>query len=141
MASRVDFAVSVTAIFTHVTGEGQANTDSISSDIGKRLGASGSVSGPAYAGTVLSNINVTTATTLVAASSGTKMVYIRNRALTDAGVVSTATLTVLVDLEGIAVLNPGEAMILPGFGSANSAGIVKGTSSSGTLSVEVADID
>ena len=141
MANKVDFAVSVTPLFTHVRGEGQANTNSIASDIGKRLGGSGSVAAPAYAGTLLSNINVSTATSLVGASSGTKLVFIRHRGVNELGVSTASTLTVLIAGAAVAILNSGEAWFIPNLGAAAAAAAVTGTSSSGQISVEVADID
>lgn len=131
----------MSAIYTHSNAEGASDSDVIAADIGKVLAAKGSVTGPAFAGTVLSNINVSTATELVAASAGTKMVYVRHRGVDEAGDVTTAVLTILVDLEGACTLNPGEGQCFPGFGAANPTGALNGTSSSGQISVEVADID
>lgn len=141
MANRITFAVSATPIFTHAEGEG-LSTDVLATDIGTTLSASGTItaSNPnntlAYGGTVLSNINATTATTLVAANASTAGVWVKHRGVDDTGAVTTAVLTVLVGAQIVALLQPNEGLFLPRCPTA-----VTGTSSSGAISVQVADID
>lgn len=141
MANRIQFAVSATPIVTATPSEG-TEVDTIAGAIGKTLSASGTVlaSNPdntlAFAGDVLSNINVTTATSLVAANASTAGVWVKHRGVTDTGAATTAVLTVLVGAQVAALLQPNEGLFLPRCPTA-----VTGTSSSGTISVEVADID
>ena len=140
MANRIEIAMSLQAIYSHAAGEGLAQ-DVLAADIGRTLGGKDTITGPAYGGTVLSNINATSATTLVAASAGTSCVWIKHRGLDDTGAVSADVLTVLVAGTAVGKLNAGGCMILPQLGSANAAAAVTGTSSGSAISVEVADID
>lgn len=142
MASRIEYAVSVTPVYTHATGEGQAGVDSIAADINKRLSGNGTVTGATFGATSLSNVNAAAGgTELVAATSGAKMVFLRHRSVDGSGAATEATVDIAVGATDIARLNPGEAMCLPQFGVANTASALNGYASSGTVSVEVAIID
>ena len=130
MASRVDFAVSATPVHTHTTGEGQANTDSIAADVGKSLGGSGSVAhtwgstvgyssgSPTLVAAGTSYAVSATAVTLGVFTSA-QLVFIKHSGfLADGTTASTVDVKItmaetIADATTVAVLGPGEAIVLP----------------------------
>ena len=139
MASRIDFSVSATPVFSHTAGEGAA-ADVIARDVGKSLGGSGSVA--ATWGTTVGYGNVTagvadrvasgtsyavsgTAVTLGALPASTGFVFIKHSGfLWDASASDKLGLATLLDVKitmaatiadttTVCVLGPGAAIILP----------------------------
>ena len=141
MASRVEFAVSATPIYTHVSNDEGAESDVIQADVGKSLGGSGSVA--ATWGTVIGFDDgvKTHAIVATADSLGTftsvKFVYIKHSGFEE-NTLETATASTLSVMESgnqFAVLAPGDAIILP-FAVADTP-VLTGTSSSGDIAVEI----
>ena len=140
MASRVQYAVSATPIVTVAAGENQA-VDTISADVGKTLGGSGS-STVTWGSTVGygsgSPVYVTTATNYAvgqtATSLGTftsaKFIFVKHSGYlfsssSALGAATTAKLKVcmvatIAAATTVAILNAGEAIILP-YNEANTA--------------------
>jgi len=130
MASRVDFAVSATPVHTHTTGEGQANTDSIAADVGKSLGGSGSIAhtwgstvgyGSGNATLVAAGTNYAVGQTAVTLGTFTSanFVFIKHSGFLSNGTtvsnvdVKITMAATIADATTVAVLGPGEAIILP----------------------------
>lgn len=144
MASRVEFAISATPIYSHAAGEGLAS-DVMATDVGHTVGGNGSVtvtwgSTWGYAAGVPSYESsggyITTASSKFVFIKHTGYTYVSSAAL---GVVTAATLTLTIgdtslDESVLAVLSPGEAIILP-FAVAKTVSI--GTAAStGTIAIE-----
>ena len=132
MASNIKYAVSATPIYTMQDAEASSDVDVIAADIAKTVGGSGSStcgfantigfgsgapayaeSGASFSGTALSIGTFTT----------TKFVYIKHTgylwddastlgAATDQG-LKICTVATIADATTIAVLNPGDAIVLP----------------------------
>lgn len=140
MASRVEFAVSATPVYSHAAGEGSA-VDAIAADVGKSLGGSGSVtctwgSTIGYSSGDPVHVIASTATSLGTFTS-VKFVFIKHSGYTtDALTTSTtSTLSVMEGGNQFAVLGAGDAIILP-YAVADTP-VLTATSSSGNIAVEV----
>ena len=130
MASRIDFAVSATPVHTHTAGEGQASVDSIATDINKTLGGSGSVAhtwgstvGYAAGSATLVAAHDSYAVGQTALTLGTftdaQLVFIKHSGfLANGTTVSAVDVKItmaetVADATTVAVLSPGEAIVLP----------------------------
>lgn len=143
MASRVDFSVSATPVFTHTAGEGQADVDSIAADVGKSIGGSGSVTTTwgttegYLAGDPVHKI-VTTAVSLDTLTN-IKFLFIKHSgfeddAKTTANTASELHVMLASDTVKFACLAAGDSIILP-YATAESPDIRVKTST-GTIAVE-----
>ena len=129
MASRVDFAVSATPVYSHAAGEGAA-VDAIAADVGKSLGGSGSVAhtwgttvGYASGSPTLVAAGTNYAESQTALTLGTfttaNLIFIKHSGfLSDGTTVSTVDVKItmaetIADATTVAVLGPGEAIVLP----------------------------
>ncbi len=141
MASRVQFAVSCTPIYTIAAGNDNAATDVISKDVGKKLGSSGSVTTPGMAAVGWSAGTPTYVIASTGTSFGTttsiKFAYVRHTGFTSAALTTatTSTLTVIFGGVTVGVIGAGESMLFP-FQVATSP-VITLTSSSGNIAVEV----
>lgn len=140
MASRVDYAVSCTPIYSHSNAEG-ASVDVIASDVGKTLGAQGSIS-VTWGSTVGYSAGAptyvaATNTTSLGTFTNVKFVYIKHTGFSDTAQTTTtsAYLTVMVGGIVFARLAPGQAIVLPFYIATSPA--LSATSSSGTTQVEI----
>jgi len=144
MASRVEFAISATPIYSHAAGEGLAS-DVMATDVGHTVGGNGSVTvtwGTTSGYSAGSPVYESSGGYLTVASC--KFIYVKHTGYAyssssalGAAVATTLTLTIgdsSLDESVLAVLNPGEAIILP-FAVAKSFSIGT-TASSGTIAVE-----
>ena len=139
MASRVDYSVSMTPVFSHPAAEGEA-IDAVARDVGKTLGGSGSVE--CTWGTTVGYGNVTagvadrvasgtsydttdTAVTLGALPASTRFYFVKHSGflwdaaasdklgdatLLDVKITMAAT---IADATTVCVLGPGQAICLP----------------------------
>lgn len=134
MASRVEYAVSCTPIVTVAAGGEYPTTDLLASDVAKQLGGSGSVTvtwgttvgyaagAAAYVTTGTNYAAGQTALTLGTFTS-TKFVFIKHTGYlysspSALGAATTAKLKItmaatIADATTVAILNAGEAIILP----------------------------
>ncbi len=143
MASRVEFAVSATPIYTHSAGEG-TSVDTIASDVNKTLGGSGSQATTwgtteGYASGAAVYKSATTSVDSLDTLTSIVFLFIKHSGYTTSNLdVSTSAdskLTVsLGDTAVIAILSPGDAIVLP-YATATSPDI-KVKSDSGTIAVE-----
>jgi hypothetical protein len=139
MASRVEFAVSVTPIYTHVAGEGAA-ADVIATDVGKSVSGSGSVSvtwGSTTGYAAGSPIYVEGNGGTIGSTISGKILYIKNTGYTlvtgALGVITTADLLISIGSETNVLKVPaGAAIILP----LNASMLFTLSSSSGSIAVE-----
>ena len=130
MASRVDFSVSATPVFTHATGEGQADVDSIAADVGKSLGGSGSVAqtwdatvGYSAGSPTLvaagSNYAVGQTAVTLGTFTSANFIFIKHSGFLANGTTASAVdvkitmAATIADATTVAVLGPGEAIVLP----------------------------
>jgi hypothetical protein len=140
MASRVDYAVSATPIYSYTpAGEGAA-VDVIATDVGKSIGGSGNSTvtwgstggftggSPAYASTA-DTITCTSAKFIYLKHTG--YVYSSPSAL---GAVTTANLTVKAGGVTIAVLEAGGSIVLPLYTATTV--VLTFTASASTIAVE-----
>ena len=142
MASRVEFAVSATPIFSHAAGEGAA-ADAIAADVGRSLGGSGSVtttwgSTEGYGSGDPVHIIVTTAVSLDTLTNA-KFLFIKHSgfeddAKTTANTTSELHVMLASDTVKFACLAAGDAIILP-YATAESPDI-RVKASTGTIAVE-----
>ena len=144
MASRVDFAVSATPVYSHSAGEGAA-VDVIATDVGKSLGGSGSQAttwattegyGGSTAGTADYKSATTTASSLDTLTS-IVFLFIKHSGYTDSDLDTETTAKLTVSLGAstvVAILNAGDAIILP-YATATSPDI-RVKSASSTIAVE-----
>lgn len=156
MASRVNYAVSATPICTVAAGENMA-VDTLAADVAKGLGAGGSVAvtwgstvgygsgAPVY---VQSGANAAIGQTPITLGipASAKFIYIRHTgyifsSTSVLGAVSAALLTICVAnpiaaATTIAILNPGEAIILP-LNTATSAVLYAAATQANGVAVEV----
>jgi hypothetical protein len=140
MASRIEFAISATPIYSFAAGEGTA-TDAIAADVGRSLAGGASVavtwgSTVGWAAGVPTYIAATSATSLGTFTSH-KGIWIRHTGFSDAGLVTptTANLTVLVSATAFCQLPPGGAIFLPHV--AGFTPTLTATATGGTIQVEV----
>jgi len=133
MSSRVEYAVSATPIFSHSAGEGVA-ADVIAADVNKTLGGNGSVTctwGTTIGYTSGSPSYVTTATNYSVGATAAELetftsvnfviikhtgyLYSSSSALgaATAEKLKITMAATIADATTVAVLNPGEAIILP----------------------------
>jgi len=144
MASRVDFAVSATPVYSHAAGEGAA-VDVIARDVGKKLGGSGSLAtswgstegyGDSTAG-VADYKSATTSASSLDTLTSIVFLFIKHSGYTDSNLDTATTAKLTVSLGAstvVAILNAGDAIILP-YATATSPDIqVKSASS--TIAVE-----
>jgi len=147
MASRIEFAVSATPIFTHAAGEG-VTTDVIAADVRKTVGGNGSVAVTwgatgGYAAGIPSYIQVTDT---IGIAASTRFLYIKHTGFAYSsgsvlGAATTATLAIRIhnlyaaDPVAIAILPPGGVLVIP-FASAPGAGVFTFLASSGTIAIE-----
>jgi hypothetical protein len=142
MASRVEFAVSATPVYSHAAGEGTA-VDTIAADVGKSLGGSGSqattwgATEGYTAGDPVHKITTSTAASLNTLSN-IKFLFIKHSGFEDdAKATANTTSKVSVSLGATAVfaiLASGDAIVLP-FATATSPDVQVKTDS-GTVAVE-----
>ena len=140
MASRIEFAVSATPIFTHAAGEG-VTTDVIAADVGKTVGGKGSAT-VTWGGTGGYEAGVpsylSAAATIIGDSRA--FVFLKHTGYaysspTVLGAATNATVNVLANSVIIGKLAGGEAMIFPLRG-ANISLTISFTVSSGTVAIE-----
>ena len=130
MASRVDFSVSCNPIYTHAAGEG-TEVDTLASDVGKSLGGSGSIVATwgttvGYAGgspslaTAHDNYAVGQTALTLGTFTAHRFVFIKHSGfLADGTNVSDVDVKIvngssnIADVTTVAVLGPGEAIVLP----------------------------
>ena len=150
MASRVTYAVSCTPICAVAAGENLA-TETIAADVAKSLSGAGSVTctwgstiGYASGAAAYVSTGGTTGTgTTVGTLTSIKFLYIKHTgylyssgaATTDKVIVCCNSATVAAGIT-VAVLNPGEAILLP-FQTATSAVFYVAPSSTNAIAVEV----
>jgi hypothetical protein len=164
MASRVEYAVSITPI-REITATGDYDAhDVIANDIGKSLGGSASVSlgegadhttvgyGTATKGVVVYKEAIDSAYTVLGAdATAYKTIFIKHTgkvygvSATTLGVTTNINLDVFLKISGtpsylkIASLEPSGAMVLPNFSNEANKGIyVKPASGTGHIAVEYA---
>ena len=115
MASRIEYAVSVSPIFTHATGEGQADRDSIAGDFNKVFGGSGKVSSPQYgaAGATGTTAFTGTGSALLTTPTSCKGLFLRHTGVDEDDAATTDTATIIFDTKIIAILEAGCAFFLP----------------------------
>tara|TARA_R110000744_G_C18955329_1_gene516193 strand:- start:43 stop:522 length:480 start_codon:yes stop_codon:yes gene_type:complete len=140
MASRIDFAVSATPVVSVAAGENVA-VDTISADVGKVLGGSGSSTvtwgttigygsgAPVYV-TTATNYAVGQTATSLGTFTNAKFIFVKHTGYlysssSALGVATTAKLKIcmiatIAAATTVAILNPGEAIILP-YNVANTA--------------------
>lgn len=146
MAGRINTAVSVTPIVTATTGSNSdpaVSVASLHSTVGKTLSGGGvrtvtDYGAVAYQGPDASTtIGPSSDQSVGSAGGASGALFVRNVGLDDNGDVSAATLTVKSASAGavIAVLKPGEAIVLPG-----CALTLHLVSSSGQLQYEFANL-
>ena len=129
MASRVDFSVSCNPIYTHAAGEG-TEVDTLASDVGKSLGGSGSIEATwgttvGYTGgspdlvTAHDSYAVGQTELTLGAFTAHRFVFIKHSGfLADGTTVSDVDVKItmaalIADATTVAVLGPGEAIVLP----------------------------
>ena len=139
MASRVEFGVSATPVYSHAAGEGVAS-DVIAADVNKSLGGAGSVTctwgitggygsgAPVYASAV-DTVTCTSAKFVFVKHTG--YAYSSSSVL---GAAVTTQLTVKAGLVTIAVLQAGEAIVLPLYTATTV--VLTFTASASTIAVE-----
>ena len=142
MASRVDFAVSATPVYSHAAGEGAA-ADSIAADVGKSVGGSGTQlttwgSTEGYsAGDPVHKVATTTAASLDTLTS-VVFLFVKHSGYEDDAkttVNSTSKVSVMLgDTNPFAMLSSGDAIVLP-FATATSPDVQVKTDS-GSVAVE-----
>jgi len=137
MASRIDYAISVTPIYEYSGGEGNA-VHSIASDFGKSFGGGAAVGSPSYTNGTTSTSNISASATLATTPASCKGIFVKNTGLDDTNTATTSTVTVSVGGVQIAVLVPNGAIFLP---SPASSTAFTAASSSGTVKVEYATFD
>jgi hypothetical protein len=140
MASRIEYAVSATPIVSVAAGENQA-VDTISADVGKTLGGSGSATvtwgstvgygsgSPVYV-TTATNYAVGQTATSLGTFTNAKFIFVKHSGYlysssSAVGAATTAKLKVcmvatIAAATTVAILNAGEAIILP-YNVANTA--------------------
>ena len=157
MASRIDWGCSATPVVTIAAGSEYPAVDAIATDVGKGLGASGSVTVtwgstigyaagvPAY---VQSGANAAIGQTALTVGTLTsiKGIYIRHTGCIYSsssvlGAVSVALLTIcsaatIAAATTIAILNPGEAIFLP-FNTATTPTIYVAATQANGVAVEI----
>lgn len=134
MANRIQYAVSVTPIFTHTDAEGP-DADVVASDFGKSFGGSGNVSSLTFgANGATASVNHTSGT-IVTTPASCKGLFVRHKGVDENGAATAATLTLTLAGTQIAILEPGTAIFLP---SPASSAAVAGTPSAGQIAVEYA---
>jgi len=142
MASRVDFSVSVIPVYTKASDSEGPAVDVLASDVGKYLGSSGSVavtwgSTIGYSSGSPAYVIAGTSDTSLGTFTSVKFVYIKHTGYSDSGLTTatTANLTVKNGTTVLAILGPGDSIVLPYVGGHSPA--LKGLSSSGNIAVEV----
>ena len=145
MASRIEFAVSATPIFSHAAGEGVA-TDVVAADVGKTLGGSGSnaaawAATEGYlAGDPVHKICASGSWIPLDTLTDMSFIFIKHSGFEDdARTIANTTSTIKLSMTGItagifAILKAGQAVVLP-FAAVTSPDIQIKVSA-GTVAVE-----
>jgi hypothetical protein len=153
MAARVTYAVSCTPIFTVIAGDNNPEVDTIGADVGKSLGSSGVVTTPGlaaqgYAAGVpaykTTGIDPAVGTSLGTLSS-IKFAFIKNTGFVYSstsvlGAATTHKVTVCMNTTvsaatTLAVLNPGDSIVLP-FNTATTPTLCVAPESTTAIAVE-----
>ena len=134
MANRLQYAVSVTPIFTHTNADGP-DSDVVASDFGKSFGGSGNVSDPLYgsAGTTVTTNHESGE--LVETPASCLGLFIRHTGLDQNSAAVTTTLAILIGTTQICTLEAGCAVFLP---KAKSQQAFTATPSTGQIKTEYA---
>ncbi len=134
MASRIQYSVSVTPVFTHSNAEGPS-ADVVATDFAKTFGGSGVVSSPTYGAGGAKATVAHTSGTLVSTPASCKGLFVRHTGVDENDAVTAATVTVTLNSVQVAILEPGGAFFLPSPVSSVAVGC---TPSAGQVKLEYA---